>query len=143
MLRMLGFFIACCLGFLLMMGTVGLVASLSVDLFDMSHTDDSFAFCFVLFGCAFFVMLLFAAHVMRRAGAPVIPVAEPKAHAADEEESRVIQEVYQGLSRMEERIEALETILIDRAGSTYSRSEPPPYHPADWGHTVRKKGNRS
>lgn len=29
------------------------------------------------------------------------------------EEARVIQEIYQGLSRMEERIEALETILMD------------------------------
>jgi phage shock protein B len=29
------------------------------------------------------------------------------------EEARVIQEIYQGLSRMEARIEALETILMD------------------------------
>lgn len=30
------------------------------------------------------------------------------------EEARVIQEIYQGLSRMEERIDALETILMDK-----------------------------
>ncbi len=30
------------------------------------------------------------------------------------EDSRMIQETYQGLSRLEERIEALETILHDR-----------------------------
>lgn len=30
------------------------------------------------------------------------------------EEAKTIQEIYQGLSRMEERIEALETILLDR-----------------------------
>ena len=30
------------------------------------------------------------------------------------DDSKVIQEIYQGLSRMEERIEALETILLDR-----------------------------
>ena len=29
------------------------------------------------------------------------------------EEARMIQEMYQGLSRMEERIEALETIVLD------------------------------
>ena len=29
------------------------------------------------------------------------------------EEARMIQEIYQGLSRMEERVEALETILMD------------------------------
>ena len=30
------------------------------------------------------------------------------------EDSKVIQEIYQGLSRMEERVEALETILLDQ-----------------------------
>jgi len=30
------------------------------------------------------------------------------------EEARLIQEIYQGFSRMEERVEALETILLDR-----------------------------
>ncbi len=32
----------------------------------------------------------------------------------NEEEARMMQEVYQGLEKMEQRIEALETILIDR-----------------------------
>jgi len=30
------------------------------------------------------------------------------------EEARMIQEIYQGLSRMEARVEALETIILDR-----------------------------
>ena len=30
------------------------------------------------------------------------------------EEARMIQEIYQGLSRMQERVEALETIILDR-----------------------------
>ena len=30
------------------------------------------------------------------------------------EEARMIQEIYQGLSRMEDRVETLETILLDR-----------------------------
>jgi phage shock protein B len=29
------------------------------------------------------------------------------------DEARMIQEIYQGLSRMEERVESLETILLD------------------------------
>jgi len=37
--------------------------------------------------------------------------ASRKDHAED---SKIIQEIYQGLSRMEERVEALETILLDR-----------------------------
>jgi phage shock protein B len=32
------------------------------------------------------------------------------------EETKLIQEIYQGLSRMDERVEALETILLDRDG---------------------------
>jgi len=32
----------------------------------------------------------------------------------DTDETRLMQEIYQGLSRMEERVEALETILLDR-----------------------------
>ena len=30
------------------------------------------------------------------------------------EEAKVIQEIYQGLSKMEQRVEALETIILDR-----------------------------
>ncbi len=30
------------------------------------------------------------------------------------EDSKIIQQIYQGLSRMEERVEALETILLDQ-----------------------------
>ena len=30
------------------------------------------------------------------------------------EEARMVQEIYQGLSRMEKRVEALETIILDR-----------------------------
>lgn len=30
------------------------------------------------------------------------------------EETRMIQEIYQGISRMEQRVEALETIMLDR-----------------------------
>lgn len=30
------------------------------------------------------------------------------------EEAKMIQEIYQGLTKMEERIEALETLIIDR-----------------------------
>jgi len=43
-----------------------------------------------------------------------------KAAQADEEEARMIQELHQGLKRMESRIESLETILLEREGK-----EPP------------------
>lgn len=34
------------------------------------------------------------------------------------DEAKMIQEIYQGLSRMEERVESLETILLDRKKGT-------------------------
>ena len=34
--------------------------------------------------------------------------------AGDHEETKVIQEIYQGLTKMEQRIESLETILMER-----------------------------
>jgi phage shock protein B len=37
-----------------------------------------------------------------------------KGQRLESEEARMIQEMYQGLSRMEERVEALETIILDR-----------------------------
>ena len=37
------------------------------------------------------------------------------------EEAKMIQEMYQGLSRMEERVEALETIILDREGKDPAR----------------------
>ena len=40
--------------------------------------------------------------------------ATPKGQKSQSNEARIIQEIYQGLARMEERVEALETIIIDR-----------------------------
>ena len=37
-----------------------------------------------------------------------------KGQQQQSEDARVIQEIYQGLSRMEERMEALETIILDQ-----------------------------
>ena len=39
-----------------------------------------------------------------------------KGQKFEAEEARMIQEIYQGLSRMEERVEALETIILDSKG---------------------------
>jgi phage shock protein B len=38
----------------------------------------------------------------------------PKERGRQAEEARMIQEIYRGLSRMEERVEALETIILER-----------------------------
>jgi phage shock protein B len=38
----------------------------------------------------------------------------PRSQRLEAEEAKMIQEMYQGLSRMEQRVEALETIILDR-----------------------------
>ncbi|NNG08240.1 MAG: phage-shock protein [Desulfobacteraceae bacterium] len=35
---------------------------------------------------------------------------------AQAEEAKMVQEIYDGLSRMEQRVESLETIILDRKG---------------------------
>jgi phage shock protein B len=35
---------------------------------------------------------------------------------AQAEETKMVQEIYEGLSRMEQRVESLETIILDRKG---------------------------
>lgn len=37
------------------------------------------------------------------------------------DEAKMIQEIYKGLSRMEQRVEALETIILDREKKTTSQ----------------------
>ncbi len=41
------------------------------------------------------------------------------------EEAKMIQEIYKGLSRMEERVEALETILLDKEGRKSAKERKP------------------
>ena len=40
--------------------------------------------------------------------------ATPRGQKNQLNEARIMQEIYQGLARMEERVEALETIIIER-----------------------------
>ena len=40
------------------------------------------------------------------------------------EETKMIQEIYAALSRMEERVEALETILLDQEGRKRKETKP-------------------
>ena len=39
--------------------------------------------------------------------------ADQEAHA---DETKLVQEIYEGLSKMEQRVEALETLILDRKG---------------------------
>ncbi len=69
------------------------------------------------FELLFVVMFLLLASIVAcivglAAGASRMMKDRPKESDADE--ARVIQEIHQGLARMEERLEALETIIMER-----------------------------
>ena len=51
----------------------------------------------------------------------VVRLAGPRrSKGAAPEDTRIIQEIHQGLTKMEERIESLETILVDRAENDFA-----------------------
>ena len=52
--------------------------------------------------------LVVAVHIVARA----FSSGSPRSH--DAEEARMIQDIYQGLEKMEKRVEALETLLVER-----------------------------
>jgi phage shock protein B len=59
-------------------------------------------------------------------GVAIIKVIKGKSGGTDDEaqaeETKLMQELHQGLSRMEKRIDALETILLERQGSGKDQS---------------------
>jgi len=72
-------------------------------------------------GGIFLILLIFGLPLVIVAGffliwgLKIITGGPPQKREKDQaDETKLIQELYQGLSKMEERIEALETILLDR-----------------------------
>lgn len=69
----------------------------------------------IFFGCALFALALICGTIvvvvrMRHGGTS----AKDRQYQTDE--ARMIQEIFLGLERMEKRVEALETILMERQG---------------------------
>ena len=107
--------IALCISFavvLVTLGAVGIGGLYVINELLPRHINQELAY--VVFVIFFFVALAMAKGLFHR-----IAVASSLRQDVqlDKEESRIMQEIYQGLSKMERRIEALETILLDtRAG---------------------------
>ena len=69
------------------------------------------------------VLLIFSIPLLAIAGAFFIKalkilkgIAPEQSQQLQEEETRLIQELHRGLAKMEERVETLETLLLDRQG---------------------------
>jgi len=56
--------------------------------------------------------------IIRAAKTGGLSKKEKQSHA---EETKMIQDIYHGLSKMEERVEALETILIERQRKDFNK----------------------
>ena len=67
------------------------------------------------------VMIIAASGLMLYLIIKALKGGTQKTARVDADETRMIQEVYHGLQRMEKRIESLETIIIDRDGTKESR----------------------
>jgi len=66
-----------------------------------------------IFAIVFFLVLLFVGlAVLKSMGGR----RKTEKKGLDVEETQIVQEVYRGLFEMEKRVEALETILLDKAG---------------------------
>ncbi len=69
----------------------------------------------IVFGAVILALVIFCGTIlmairMRHGG------VSPKDRKYQTDEAKMIQEIYHGLSGMEKRVEALETILMDRQG---------------------------
>lgn len=71
--------------------------------------DDLVPIVAIVFGSLVTIFFITAWAVVR-----LISGGRRKRGPEEQEESRTIQELYQGLLRMEKRVEALETLLIER-----------------------------
>jgi len=75
--------------------------------------------CFLVSWGSLAVIMLLAA----RSGVGAIST-KSRSPELNQEETRMIQEIYRGLSSMEQRIESLETILLERSRDSVAHSEP-------------------
>ncbi|MBW2123030.1 MAG: phage-shock protein [Deltaproteobacteria bacterium] len=67
----------------------------------------------IIFGGAVLVLVIVGSTIL--IGIKIVKGGvSKKSRKLQEDEARMIQEIYQGLSKMEERVEALETIILDR-----------------------------
>ena len=114
-------FLALCVGFLMVVGTIWLVSLGAMEFLNVNrgfgatlHPGGPEAVITVLcVALGFIVFARIASGFMGRL-TPQVPAGKPHDTMA-KDETRVMQEIYQGLKHMDERVESLETILIERS----------------------------
>ena len=70
----------------------------------------------IVFGCVVLVLAIIASTILM--GLKILKGGiSQKDQKNQSDETKIIQEIYQGLAKMEERVESLETILMKREGT--------------------------
>lgn len=114
-LHIFGMTVGVCLAFMLLIGTVGLtgfvVYTVCNEAMGMHLNEDNLI---AIMAILVVVFLLFAKAIGRSLPNIRDKVRVPVEKEENAEDSRIIQELYRGFSRMEDRVETLETILLER-----------------------------
>ncbi|MBI4559243.1 MAG: hypothetical protein HY706_16785 [Candidatus Hydrogenedentes bacterium] len=118
-MRLLFGTIAVCVSFVVVLVTVALICCAVFFLVEghMPRAQDA-GQAWLTVGSMVFLGFLFFLYLFGRMargllGHRNLPLPAPRERDTDMEESRTMQEIYHGLSKMEKRIEALETILLE------------------------------
>jgi len=120
--RLFFIMVAACASFLMMMGAIAGVGLFAGQMLGVaSHDDGARTTIFVIVAVLFFLFL----RIMTRVFGGVTKDLASKSDAETaQKEARIMQDLHQGMTKMEQRVESLETLLIDR---TRDESHGPSY----------------
>jgi len=111
-LRLFFIMLTACAGFLMMMGTVVGVGLGMIELFNVAPHDDGLRVTvFAAVALFFFWFLKFIARLFGGVTKELTSRADTETAA---KEAQIMQHLHQGMSKIEQRVESLETLLIDR-----------------------------
>lgn len=120
--RLFFIMLTACAGFLMMTGTVVGVGLGIIELFNIPYRDDGpRMMIFAVVALFFFWFLRF---IVRIFGGVTKGLVSQSNTEATQKEARIMQDLHQGMTKMEQRVESLETLLIDR---TRDESHGPSY----------------
>jgi phage shock protein B len=115
-MRVLSTMVAICLGFALMMGTVAGFAYIAAEAMNIRGPE-----IVVVYGIVLLVFLGFLRFASGFLSGLTQGVERETRKATDINEVQLMQDLHQGMSRMEQRVETLETLLLDRHHASAAR----------------------
>ena len=108
--------LAACLGFAMMMGTVAAFGAMAAELMHFRGPEVVMVHIVIML-----IFLVFLRVFIRLFGGVGKSIAGETRNATDINEAQLMQDLHQGMSRMEQRVETLETLLLDRHHASAAR----------------------